>query len=72
MLIGNKISYAAATEAYCLLTAYIREEKVAATYKKEDLQEFASFLSEIIKHPENFVNGDVKNSLKASDHPGLA
>lgn len=71
MLVGDKISYAAASEAYCLLTAYIREEKIAATYKTEDLQEFATFLAGILKHPENFKPLEPKISL-ADDHPGHA
>lgn len=57
MLVGDKVSHAAVSEAYCLLTSYIREEgKVGAKYNQEHLQTFASFLAEILKHPENFVN----------------
>lgn len=60
MLVGDKISYHAANEAYCLVMAYIREEKIAATYDKENLQEFVHFLAEILKHPENFIGVDRK------------
>ena len=56
MLVGDKVSHAAVSEAYCLLTSYIREEgKIGAKYDTEHLQKFVSFLSEILKHPENFV-----------------
>ena len=55
MLVGDKVSYQSANEAYCLLTAYIREEgKIGAKYNKDDLQSFVVFLAEILKHPENF------------------
>ena len=56
MLVGDKVSHAAVSEAYCLLSSYIREEgKIGATYNAEHLQECVRFLSEILKHPENFV-----------------
>jgi hypothetical protein len=56
MLVGDKVSHAAVSEAYCLLTSYIREEgKIGAKYDPEHLQKFVVFLSEILKHPENFV-----------------
>jgi hypothetical protein len=56
MLVGDKVSHAAVSEAYCLLSSYIREEgKVDAKYNPEHLQECVRFLSEILKHPENFV-----------------
>ena len=55
MLVGDKVSHAAVSEAYCFLSAYIREEgKIGATYNAEHLQKCAIFLSEILKHPENF------------------
>ena len=57
MLVGDKVSHAVVSEAYCLLTSYIREEgKVGAKYNPEHLQTFVTFLAEILKHPENFVN----------------
>lgn len=57
MLVGDKVSHAAVSEAYCLLSSYIREEgKIGATYNAEHLQKFVVFLAEILKHPENFVN----------------
>ena len=57
MLVGDKVSYDAVNEAYCLLASYIREEgKVGAKYDLEHLQELTTFLAEILKHPENFVN----------------
>jgi len=60
MLVGDKLNYPAANEAYCLITAYLREEKIGARYNKEDLLEFVEFLAEILKHPENFVGVDRK------------
>ena len=56
MLVGDKVSHAAVSEAYCLLSSYIREEgKVGASYNPEHIEECVRFLSEILKHPENFV-----------------
>jgi len=60
MLVGDKLKYPAANEAYCLITAYLREEKIGARYNKEDLLEFANFLAEILRHPENFIGVDRK------------
>jgi hypothetical protein len=57
MLVGDKVSYSAVSEAYCLLSSYIREEgKVGAKYNLEQLQELVTFLAEILKHPENFTD----------------
>ena len=57
MQVGDKVSYDAVNEAYCLLSSYIREEgKVGAKYNTEHLQELVVFLADILKHPENFVN----------------
>jgi hypothetical protein len=82
MVVDEKVSYPACNEAYCLLTAYLREEgKVGAKYSKEDLTEFVKFLADILKHPENFTGVDRKKkerhadgSLKlpdAGEHDGL-
>ena len=70
MLVGDKVSHAAVSEAYCLLTSYIREEgKIGAKYDTEHLQKFVGFLSEILKHPENFVNDrDTKENSSKDDH----
>ena len=58
MLVGDKVSHAAVSEAYCLLSSYIREEgNIGAKYNMEHLQELVLFLAEIMKHPENFKNG---------------
>lgn len=55
MHVGDKVSYDAVSEAYCLLTSYIREEgKIAAEYDKDKLQELTVFLADIMKHPDNF------------------
>ena len=68
MLVGNKVEYPAVNEAYCLLTAYIREEgKIGAKYDKEELKAFCEFLAEILKHPENFIGIDRKPKERHSD-----
>lgn len=82
MLVGDKLNYPAANEAYCLLTAYLREDgKLGTKYNKDELKEFVTFLAEILKHPENFVGIDRRpkerhadGSLKLppdSEHDGL-
>lgn len=78
MLVGNKLSHDAASEAYILLTAYIREEgKVAHTYDVNRLTEFAGFLAEILKNPENFssfekIETQTVKELSDQDIVGLA
>ena len=79
MLVGDKVSYPAVNEAYCLLSAYIREDgKLGASYSKDELLEFCKFLAEILKHPENFVDADkapkhrnADGSLINPEHNGL-
>jgi hypothetical protein len=59
MLVGDKVSHSAVTEAYCLISSYIREEgKLGTNYDKEHLLEFVKFVAEILKHPENFNDVD--------------
>lgn len=65
MFIDDKISYQAVNEAYCLLSAYLREEKIAANYNRDEIKEAVVFLSEVLKHPENFVGVDRKTSKEA-------
>lgn len=68
MLVGDKLSYGSANEAYCLLTAYLREDgKIGAKYNKDELKDFCLFLAEILKHPENFVGVDRKQGERHSD-----
>ena len=68
MVVDEKVSYPAVNEAYCLLTAYLREEgKIGAKYNKEDLAEFVKFLAEILKHPENFIGIDRKKKERHLD-----
>lgn len=63
MIVGDRVSYDSVNEAYCLLTSYIREEgKVGAKYNAEHLKGFVDFLSEILKHPENFTNADKESA----------
>jgi hypothetical protein len=73
MLVGDKVTHDAVNEAYCLISAYIREEgTVSAKYNKEELLLFVKFLSEILKHPENFVEKKVVETPKSvMEHDGL-
>jgi len=64
MFIDGKITHEAANEAYCLLMAYTREEKIAATYDVERIKTFVKFLADILKYPGNFVNEPKKESVK--------
>jgi hypothetical protein len=61
MFIDDKVSYYAVNEAYCLLSAWLREEKIAADYNPEEIKEAIDFLAEILKHPENFKSVDRKS-----------
>jgi hypothetical protein len=68
MEVNDKVSYPAVNEAYCLLTAYLREDgKLGAKYNKEDLAEFVKFLALILKHPDNFVGVDRKKKEHHAD-----
>ena len=68
MIVDGKVSYPAVNEAYCLLTAYLREDgKLGAKYNKEDVQEFVQFLAGILKHPENFSGVDRKKKERHAD-----
>ena len=68
MLVGNNVSYSAVTEAYCLLSSYIREEgTLGAKYDKEYLNQFVMFLANVLKHPENFVEDDKTERERHSD-----
>lgn len=81
MLVGDKVTHSAVTEAYCLISSYIREDgKLGTNYDKERLLEFVKFVAEILKHPENFIgedrspqernlDGSLKNPVLA-DHDG--
>jgi len=63
MHVGDKVSHGAISEAYCLLNAFMREEKIAADYDFEKLKEAIVFLADILKHPDNF------NNEKRDDNP---
>jgi hypothetical protein len=67
MFINDKVSYAAVNEAYCLLTAYVREKKIGTKYNRDELKEFTVFLADILKHPENFTDVDRPAVLVARD-----
>lgn len=59
MLVGDNVSHNAVNEAYCLLTAYIREEgKLSSQYNIENLKKFVVFLSDVLNNPDNFVDED--------------
>lgn len=64
MFIDDKVSYTAINEAYCLLNAWLREERIAANYNSEDIRDAVIFLAEVLKHPENFVTVDRKARLE--------
>ena len=64
MFIDDKISYGAVNEAYCLLSAWMREERIAADYNREEISEAIKFLAEVLKHPENFKDVDRKTAKK--------
>jgi hypothetical protein len=66
MYIEDKISYYAINEAYCLLSAWMREERIAANYNREEISECVKFLAEILKHPENFKDVDRKSKIQES------
>lgn len=72
MLVGDKLSHGAASEAYILLSSYVREDgKLGTNYDKNRLTEFVRFLAEILQHPENF-NCDAKTKEEdLSDQDGL-
>ncbi len=53
MLVEN-LSHAAANEAYLLLMAYLREDRIVADYNKDHLKEFTKFLHDILRNPKNF------------------
>ena len=76
MLVGDKLSHGAASEAYILLSSYVREDgKLGANYDKNRLTEFVRFLAEILQHPENFTHINekkVEEDLSDQDGLGLA
>lgn len=45
-----KVSYRAINEVYCLLQAYLREEKIAGTYNADYIEEFVEQIHNILKH----------------------
>ena len=69
-----KVTFDAVSEAYCLLTAYIREDgKVGARYNKDRLQTFVVFLAELMKHGEvDLTRVEFDNQFTEHDGTGLA
>lgn len=51
----ENFSYESCNEAYCLIMAYIREDKVLAKYNKEHLKEFAEVIHKMLKNIKNFA-----------------
>lgn len=70
----SKVTFDAVSEAYCLLSAYIREDgRVAAKYNKDRLQTFVVFLAELMKHGEvDLAKVEFDNQIQEHDGTGLA
>lgn len=69
-----KVTFDAVSEAYCLLSAYVREDgKVGTRYNKERLQAFVVFLAELMKHGEvDLARVEFDNQFPDHDGLGLA
>ena len=50
-----KLSENSINEAYCLISAYLREDKIGATYNKDYLQDFIHVLHDILKNDTLFA-----------------
>ena len=62
------VTYAAVNEAYCLISAYVREDgTIGAKYDKDELKVFIDFLASILKHSENFSGVDRKKKERHAD-----
>jgi hypothetical protein len=72
--VKTTVSISAITEAYCLLTSYLREEgKVRSSYDSDKLQKAALFLAEIIKEGELGINTiNIDDNIPEHDGSGLA
>ena len=72
--VKTTVSIGAITEAYCLLTSYLREEgKVRSSYDSDKLQKAVLFLAEIIKEGELGINKiNIDDSIPDHDGTGLA
>ena len=51
----ENLDHNSVNEAYLLLTAYLREDKIGASYNKEHLLNFVNFLHDVLKNPNNFI-----------------
>ena len=69
-----KVTFDAVSEAYCLLSAYIREDgKVATRYNKDRLQTFVVFLAELMKHGDvDLARVEFDKQVQEHDGTGLA
>ena len=69
-----KVNFDAVSEAYCLLTSYLREDgKVKGRYNEERLQKFVIFLAELMKYEEvDFSKVEINNETPEHDGTGLA
>ena len=57
MYIDERVSYPAVNEAYCLLSAYCREEgKLGSKYDKDELKEFIDFLASSVLFTSRHFN----------------
>jgi hypothetical protein len=72
--VKTTVSIGAITEAYCLLTSYLREEgKVRSSYDSDKLQKAVLFLAEIIKEGEFGINKiNIDDNIPDHDGTGLA
>jgi hypothetical protein len=72
--VNTTVSIGAITEAYCLLTSYLREEgKVRSSYDSDKLQKAVLFLAEIIKEGEIGINKiNIDDNIPDHDGTGLA
>lgn len=69
-----KVTFDAVSEAYCLLSAYVREDgKVSTRYNKDRIQTFVVFLAELMKHGDvDLARVEFDNQFPEHDGTGLA
>lgn len=69
-----KVTFDAVSEAYCLLSAYVREDgKVGARYNKDRIQTFVVFLAELMKHGDvDLARVEFDNQISEYDGTGLS
>ena len=50
----EELGHEAVNEVYTLVSAYIREERIAATYNVETLKKVQQYLADVLKNPDAF------------------